>query len=33
MATHLALCPCRKVALEVEGVGGALLDEVEPATH
>lgn len=32
VATHLALCPrCRKDALEAEGVGGALLDELEPA--
>ncbi|HSA80842.1 MAG TPA: ChrR family anti-sigma-E factor [Geminicoccaceae bacterium] len=31
VATHLALCPrCRGVALELEAVGGALLEELPP---
>lgn len=32
VATHLALCPlCRQESIELEGVGGALLDQLEPA--
>lgn len=32
IATHLSLCPeCRKVAAEMDVVGGALLDRLEPA--
>ncbi|MEZ5666321.1 MAG: ChrR family anti-sigma-E factor [Alphaproteobacteria bacterium] len=31
IATHLALCPaCRAVVAEIEGIGGAVLDEVAP---
>lgn len=32
LATHLALCPeCREVVARLESVGGALLEEIEPA--
>lgn len=32
VATHLALCPaCRRSATRLEGVGGALLDDLPPA--
>ena len=32
LATHLALCPeCRDAVARFESVGGALLEEIEPA--
>ncbi|HYI72547.1 MAG TPA: ChrR family anti-sigma-E factor [Skermanella sp.] len=32
LATHLALCPeCREVVAQFESVGGALLEEIQPA--
>lgn len=33
LATHLAFCPgCRRMVAEMEAVGGALLDDLEPET-